>query len=423
MPKPEPVTESARIQSLDVLRGFALLGILLLNIIGFGLHSASYFNPTVDGATSGINLIVWGSVDVLFEGSMRCLFSILFGAGVVLFTTGSGAKSAALYYRRSFWLLMFGLLDIYLLLWLGDILVAYAVAGAILFLFRNRSSRWLLIASITMVLIMSAYYAASGFGLNLLRTASQEITSDQQKAALSQEDRETLDVWWNFESDFAPKVIDEELAQRRGGFQQNLQFNLKKSRELFTFQMPLYSVPDALAMMLLGMALFKAGVLSASRSRGFYVKMALIGFASGLTVNLYEVVTFRQSSFDILVGFPFVRPTYHIGRLGMATGYLGVVMLVCKMGISSWLAQRLAAVGRMALTNYLSHSLICLILFTGVGFSLLGTLDRWMLYPIVLAIWVFQLLISFWWLSCFKFGPVEWLWRLLTYGERPPMSR
>jgi len=419
----EPVTESARIQSLDILRGFALLGILLLNIIGFGLHSASYFNPTIDGATTGINLIVWGSVDVLFEGSMRCLFSILFGAGVVLFTTGSQAKSGSLHYRRNFWLLIFGLLDIYLLLWLGDILVTYAIAGAILYLVRNKTSRWLLIVSFTLVLILSAYYALTGYGLNQLRVASQQTANVEQTVDPSRSQVETPDAWLDFEKDFAPKVIEEELAHRRGGFEHVFQFNLKKSKELFTFQIPFYGVPDALAMMLLGMALFKAGVLNASRSKEFYIRMALIGFATGLTVNLYEVITFWRSSFDIFVGFSYVRPTYQVGRLGMAAGYLATVMLVCKMGMLPWLTGRLAAVGRMALTNYLSHSLICLILFTGVGFALVGRLDRWMLYLIVLAIWVFQLLISFWWLERFKFGPVEWLWRFLTYGERPQMSR
>ena len=107
----------------------------------------------------------------------------------------------------------------------------------------------------------------------------------------------------------------------------------------------------------------------------------------------------------------------------MAAGYLAVIMLVCKLAILPGLCSRLSAVGRMALTNYLSHSLICLILFTGLGFSLVGQLERWMLYLIVLAIWVFQLIFSPWWLSRFRFGPAEWLWRFLTYGTKPNMSR
>ena len=119
----QPVAETKRIESLDVLRGFALLGILLLNILGFGLLSASYSNPAADLADgSDLDLAVWASVELFAEGAMRCLFSMLFGAGVVLFTTGGRGKSGVLHYKRTFWLLAFGLFDGYLLLWNGDIL-------------------------------------------------------------------------------------------------------------------------------------------------------------------------------------------------------------------------------------------------------------------------------------------------------------
>jgi len=143
----------------------------------------------------------------------------------------------------------------------------------------------------------------------------------------------------------------------------------------------------------------------------------------GLSVNLYEVITYWKSDFDLLVGFPFTRFSYHFGRLGMALCYLSMIMLCCKLQVFSWLMSSLAAVGRMALTNYLSHSLICLILFSGVGFSMLGRTERWELYLVVFAIWIFQLLFSPWWLKRYKFGPVEWLWRFLTYGKAPEMVR
>ena len=126
-----PIAASDRIESLDVLRGFALLGILLLNILGFGLHTAGYFNPLISiGETETsrlLNLGAWASVSVLFEGAMRCLFSMLFGAGVVLFTTGR-PKAGSLHYKRNFWLLVFGAFDAFILLWTGDILMIYAVS-------------------------------------------------------------------------------------------------------------------------------------------------------------------------------------------------------------------------------------------------------------------------------------------------------
>ena len=124
-----PTSETSRIESLDVFRGFALLGILLLNIIGFGMLSPAYSNPGFDLQSSGAaSLWAWVTIELFAEGTMRCLFSILFGAGVVLFTTGESAKSGWIHYRRTFWLLMFGLFDAYILLWNGDILVAYALA-------------------------------------------------------------------------------------------------------------------------------------------------------------------------------------------------------------------------------------------------------------------------------------------------------
>ena len=156
---------------------------------------------------------------------------------------------------------------------------------------------------------------------------------------------------------------------------------------------------------------------------GFYLRFMLIGFAVGLAINSYEVSLAFTSGFDVASTFAFMKPTYHIGRLGIAAGYLGLVMLVCK---SVWLPatrKRLAAVGRMALTNYLAHSLIALFVFTGAGFALVGMLERWALYLIVFAIWAFQLFFSTWWLERYRFGPIEWLWRGLTYGAWPVLQR
>ena len=121
---PAPTGEHSRIEALDVVRGFAVPGILLLNILGFGLLSPAYVNPAFDVSLQGdAALSTWGTAELLAEGAMRCLFSMLFGAGVVLFTTGENGKSGRVYYRRTFWLLIFGLINAYILLWAGDILV------------------------------------------------------------------------------------------------------------------------------------------------------------------------------------------------------------------------------------------------------------------------------------------------------------
>ncbi len=419
--RPAPVVETDRIQSLDVLRGFALLGILLLNILGFGLHSSGYFNPLVGtGDNVALNLGIWASVDVLFEGSMRCLFSMLFGAGVVLFASN---KSGVLHYKRNFWLLAFGFFDAYVLAWSGDILIVYALAGAALYLVRNSSPKRLIISAAALIVLMSAFNGVMNFGMGYAREASQIIEHAGPDADINDGIRQSALVWDDFIESYAPTETETELIARRGSYASVFVFTAAVMTEILTFVIPVILFWDALAMMLLGMALFKMGVLDASRTTGFYVRFMLIGFAVGLITNVYEVAAGFAADFDVASTFAYMKPSYHVGRLGMAAGYLGLVMLICK---SAWLPatrRRLAAVGRMALTNYLAHSLIALFLFTGAGFALVGTLERWMLYLIVFAIWAVQLFFSPWWLERYRFGPVEWLWRGLTYGSLPALQR
>lgn len=423
--QPAPVIESDRIASLDVIRGFALLGILLLNILGFGLLSAGYFNPeTGSGSTVqevAINLTVWASVDVLFEGAMRSLFSILFGAGVILFTQSARDREAALHYRRNFWLLAFGLLDAYILLWNGDILITYALAGMVLYPMRRLSSRKLVGVAVLLVVLMSLMNAVFSFGLNL----SREAAIAPEATDIGADEAVPTDAWIDFVSEYhmSEVAMADELAMRQTSYASAFVYNVDVMKEIFGFVLPVITFWDALAMMLLGMALFRWGVLDASRSRRFYVRLMILGFAGGLAVNLYELTAAYESGFDPLVVHGYMRPTYHLGRIGMAFGYIGLVMLICQGGWLAGLQNRLAAVGRMALTNYLMHSLICLFLFTGAGLALVGHLQRWQLYPIVLAIWLVQLYVSPWWLQRYRFGPVEWLWRSLTYGRIQALRR
>ena len=168
------------------------------------------------------------------------------------------------------------------------------------------------------------------------------------------------------------------------------------------------------------MALYHYRVLQGAHSDRFYLFTALAGFGVGLSIKAYEIYLMIASDFDILASFPFFKPTYQLGRLGVALGWLGVLILAMRwFGIG----RKLAAVGRMALTNYLMQSLICLFIFSGIGFGLLGELHRTELYIVVLLIWAFQLWLSPWWLARFRYGPAEWLWRGLTYAKAPPFFR
>ena len=419
-----PVAVSARIASLDILRGVALLGVLLLNILGFGMASAGYFHPLVGlGKNPELNYAVWGIMNLFFEGSMRGLFSLLFGAGIVLFATGFGTRSgkekgAFLHYKRTFFLLLFGMFDSFVLLWTGDILILYAMAGALLYPLRNARPKTLLILSATVLLCTSILFAVSGVFVEEGRDAAARIDADPS-AEHSPEERELAALWTGSENQFTynESAIEEELDIRRGSYIEIADYSAKKVIDSLLFFTPVYMLWDCVGMMLLGMGLYRMGVLSAQRSKKNYLQLAIGGFALGLAVNGFELFQAIDSDFDAIVVSGYFQGTYQLGRVAMSMGWLGLIMLFCQGEIWSGLKNRFAAVGRMALSNYLLHSLICLVLFTGAGFGLIGVFERWELYVIVLLIWMVQLALSPWWLKRYSFGPAEWLWRSLTYGS------
>ena len=415
-----PTEANQRIISLDVVRGVALLGILILNIVGMGMLSSAYYNPHggVDGGAIGtIDLAVWFVNELLFEGSMRALFSMLFGAGVILFTT---TKSGALHYRRTFWLLMFGLFDGFVLQWSGDILVVYALAGALLYLARNASVKRLLIVACALFLVLGLLRLASVYGLGLSQAAHDAVVAAElagQEAPV--EEIELAANWQDFlvGAQLPAEEQAQELSARRGSYLSAFVWNARKFSETLLFVVPFFLFWDALSMMLVGMALYRSGILQGERSSATYLKLAILGIGVGLLVNSLEMSRTLGSDFAVLQSYSFIQPTYDLGRLGLGIGYMALVVWWVKRGCAQALLNRLAAVGQMALTNYLMHSLIALVLFTGAGLSLVGHLGRLHLYFIVFAIWGFQLWFSPWWLARHRQGPMEALWRRLTYGR------
>jgi uncharacterized protein len=175
--------------------------------------------------------------------------------------------------------------------------------------------------------------------------------------------------------------------------------------------------------MLIGMGLMKLGVFAAARPASFYLRLVALGYGFGLPLVVYDTVALIADGFRVPTMLRSKLAYNEIGSLLVALGHVGVVMLVVRSGVLPWLTARLAAVGRMALTNYLMHSLICTTIFYGYGFGLFATINRTGLVAIVLSIWVVQLVVSPWWLAHFRFGPAEWVWRSLTYGRLQSMRR
>jgi len=419
--------EINRIESLDVLRGFALLGILLLNILGFGLVSAAFLDPGIYlSPVVGIDYTVWAFVELTSEGAMRTLFSILFGAGVVLFVTGSTAKSGWLHYRRNFWLLVFGLINIYIFLWPGDILVTYALSSFVLWFIKNWKARNLLILATFLILIGSLQNFLLKSSLEIARDAAEEVKiSITNGEEVSEETATWAQAWIEYENGYQTERdnIPNEINKKTSSYASAYEYNLEIANETIYFLIPFFLFLDALMMMVVGMALFKLGILDGGRDIGFYIKMMCIGFLIGLSINAYEVLLITNSNMGIIETNPYLRFTYHFGRLFIALGYLGLIIALIKLRKFSSLRFRLACVGRMALTNYLMHSVIALFIFSGAGLGLLGKFSWSQLYLVVALIWALQLYISPLWLKYFYFGPIEWLWRLLTYLEIPKMLR
>ena len=424
MSAPAPVAPRERIETIDVVRGFALLGILLMNILAFGLPFRAYANPATDGATQGIDFAVFFTADLLAEGVLRALFSMLFGAGVVMLACGPRAKSAAIYYRRQFMLLAFGLFDSFVLLWSGDILVLYALCGMALYPLRNWQPKALFIAAGVVFAYLVAFYLLM---FTLLTTLPKQAEAVQERLdsgqTVSAEEGATIQGWQELRATFdpPPEELAIEALKFQGTYSQSFVANLHVVAELYAVY-PILLFWDALACMLLGMALYKTGVLQGARSRHFYKRLALVGFAIGLSVNAFEVTMKTSSGFAMQWTSGASVFTNDIGRVFMALGFASLVAIVCLRGWFANVRAGLAAVGRMALTNYLLQSVMGLVIFHAIGFGLWNQLPRHQLYLVVLGEWAVAVAFSVWWLRGRRFGPLEWLWRTLTYGRLAPMA-
>ncbi len=416
-----PLEESERIQSLDVMRGIVLFGILLMNINAFGLAN-SYNDPTVAGGFAGWNLYTWITTNMFFEGTMRGLFSLLFGVGMFIFLDrlskrGAGIKAADIFFRRLTWLLIFGLIHGYLLLWTGEILYDYALMGFLVYSFRNLAPKKLIIAATALVLGGMVWnYSDFRKSEKLAADVAHIDSYKTENLELTKELKESQTAWEKMQEERSPEFIAEFNTSMQKGYFDVVAFLAPINSHYDQFMSYRYGLWDVLSMMLIGIALFKWNILSADKSFGFYAGMSAVGYLIGLSVNYYELQTVLGGQFSP-VSIAKSNLTYDLGRISTCMGHIGLIMLFCKSNFLIWLKSSLSAVGKMALTNYIMHSLICMVVFTGVGFGLFGRLQRYELLYVVFSIWIFQLILSPIWLTYFHYGPMEWLWRNLSYQK------
>ncbi len=423
-----PVTGADRIGSLDILRGVSILGILVMNIYAFAMPFPAYANPLLMGGTGTLNLGTWFFTHILVDQKFLSIFAMLFGAGIVLMTGRAeavGAKIGRIYYRRQFFMMLLGAIHAYFL-WFGDILFMYAAVGMLAYLFRKLTPRKLLIVGC--MLLPVTLLLGHGMGSHMEKTATQvaEITELQQAGeTLTTEQEKLLEDWEEMRAFMAPdaEVVQKDVDIHQGSYVDITVHRVPVALMMQVFGLFFFGIWRVTALMLFGMALMKTGVLSADRSADFYRKMMLICYAIGLPLTAYSAIDLSAHGFDPVYAMQKGGLANYFGSIIVGLGHIGVVMLLIKTGFVQRLLERFAAVGRMALTNYLMHSVILTTVFYGYGLGLYGEIPRFWQMGFVVAVIALQLGLSPWWLAHYRFGPVEWLWRSLTYWQRQPMRQ
>ncbi len=396
-----PTQARERLQALDVLRGFALLGILVPNIFFFAFPMEASYDVAVMGDTPA-NHFAHDLMATGFLGKFMLLFATLFGAGVVFFDRKTEGKKlragAGLWYRRMAWMLLFGVLHA-TLLWYGDILVWYSVAGLLaVWWIRRMNPVGLLVLGVLMHLLgtmLLFFFMVFGiWGVS----AGQIPATDLIGVAAAEEIAITLDAY--------PGLVLFRLEQLL----------------LFWFVLgPLFYV-SVTGLMAIGIGLTRLGVLTGEKSPRFYAIAALVLLPIGLTTTLGGYALTLDLGQE---PFPAMLWQCYAQFLGMPLGYgyAAVLLLVLKLGLLKPVTTALSAVGRMAFTSYISQTVICTTIFYGYGLGYFAQIEFPALWGIIAGVWAFNIAFSLLWLRYFRFGPLEWLWRTLTYWKPQPLLR
>lgn len=429
-----PVADKDRILSVDVLRGVAVLGILLINIPEFSMPDR--YSEAFRSDPSNGSFWVRAFLLVFVEGKMRALFSLLFGAGILLFLSGknvSKIKLTSLFCSRMGWLIMFGLADAHLLLWDGDILFFYGVIGMIAFLFRKMQPRYLAMGIVLVAIAEFAMGIMIRQDIREKRLDYLEVTkSDENRKERSEEEQKAIDTWREIEKEFMPNDADvtENTRIMKSGYVE-IAAKIRHAAFLLQTTYLVYGIWDPLALMLLGMALLKWRFLQNEWTTGQYKKTMWIGYGLGIPLVIFEIA-YRVKYYPDLPAYlasldkaavEWINLIYPVQRILIMMAHVSLIMLLVRSGALGGILRNLAAVGKMALTNYVLQTVICTLLFYGYGLNYYAELKYHQIFYVAAAICLFECLLSPLWLRHFRFGPLEWLWRSLTYWKLQPLNR
>ncbi len=408
MSGPQPLPD--RIDTIDGVRGFAVLGILIMNIVAFAMPADAYNNPLIYGGSHGADLAAWVAAFAIADGKMRGLFTLLFGASLLLVAESAAARGGnpvSVHYRRMAWLLVIGMLHGYFI-WYGDILVEYAITGAIVFVAWRWQPAALFYAAFVLFVADLAVALDSWCSLVALR---DHALAPHASAGIRH-------IWQSMAGPGADAIATT-LASYRGDWSQVFAARLRDLADLER-GLPVYLI-ESTGTALFGMALYRTGYFTRLADRAHRL-IIIAGYGLALPVAGAAALQIAAHGFDP-VSRALGGAVAEVARPLIMLAHASLIILLIRSGRLRWLADRLVATGRMALSNYLATSVVMTMLFYGTGLGLFGTLSRWQLYPFVLAMWVAIMLWSKPWLHRYRYGPVEWLWRSLARWHRQPFAR
>lgn len=429
---PGPVTAAERIVSIDVVRGFAVLGILVMNIVEFAWPAEAYGNPAYAGGSTGADLWAWFVQVALFDGKMRALFSMLFGAGLVLVAErmaqkGLGLSATDLLLRRCLWLVPFGIVHRFFLQWTGDILYQYGLLGVIAVAFRHLRPRTLLVLGTVWML------AFVPIGLRKYSLQCETRAQAAEATRLQQANEKVPDAlaaaqkrWQTREASIPPKpeALQKEIADVRVGYWQLFRNRWDYHHGFQSTFLYYYWVFDVLGMLLVGMGLGKAGFFHGRCRTGTYAVLLGIGVVVA-AAQTWWAIEWRATGFSpVALELRLIQDaTYAHSRALVALAWASALLLVLRAGWLGLLTHALAAVGRMAFSCYILQTVVGSLLFYGYGFGLFGSIGRAWLMAVWFGMSLLQIAFSLLWLRAFRFGPLEWAWRSLTWWRLQPLRR
>lgn len=395
-----PVGEAERFESLDVLRGIAVLGILMVNVQAFAMYFGALSYPSAHMDMSGANETVWLVTHVFFELKFITIFSALFGAGVLLMVGQDKLVSRSLHFRRMTWLAVIGAIHGFVF-WFGDILLPYALAGMVAVFFRRMSPAALIGWGLGGIALTGLLMIGALWSQGAIPAASEPMPYSPKPPG------EFLRDW--------VAAYQNSFAESRGYNAITQIFSLLSQVTIFAGRL--------IGVMFIGMALFKLGFLTGKWSLPRYLAAGIPSAAIGIALSAYGAHHAIGTGFAMSEMW-LHNATNYIASLLTAFGYASLVMAVCRVDWLKWVRLPFASAGRMAFTNYLTQTLAMTFIFVGApGLGLFGTVERTGQVSIVVAVWIVQLIVSTLWLRVFRFGPFEWLWRSLSYARLQPLLR